>query len=169
MGEWRCRSTILDLSNRWRRVVSFTLLPIYSQGPSLRYPLDRMLCMSQSRPRRYGEEQNHLLLPGIEAHSSAVHPVTQSLYRLSYPGSGIDIVTCQPFVGLRNGALLGSRPVKKSSAQPRWRHTSGVRECHVCLCGCQETSRHLVRLQREWGTWRNSTVERPVRPLLGCR
>jgi hypothetical protein len=30
-----------------------------------------------------------------------------------------NIVTCQPFVGLRNGAWLGSRPVNKSSAQPR--------------------------------------------------
>jgi hypothetical protein len=80
-----------------------------------------------------------------------------------------DIVTCQPIVGLRNRSLRGSRPVNKSSAQPRWRHTSGVRECHVCLRGCQETSRHPVRLQREWGTWRNSTVERPVRPLLGYR
>jgi hypothetical protein len=28
-------------------------------------------------------------------------------------------VTCQPFVGLRNGAWLGSRPVDNSSAQPR--------------------------------------------------
>jgi hypothetical protein len=29
------------------------------------------------------------------------------------------IVTCQPIVGLRSRALLGSRPVNKSSAQPR--------------------------------------------------
>jgi hypothetical protein len=42
-------------------------------------------------------------------------------------------------------------------------------ECHVCLRDCQKTCRHLVRLQREWGTWRNSTVERPVWPLLGYR
>jgi hypothetical protein len=48
----------------------------------------------------------------------------------------VNIVTCQPFVGLRNGALLGSRPVNNSSAQSRWRHTSGVREGHVCLRGC---------------------------------
>jgi hypothetical protein len=58
---------------------------------------------------------------------------------------------------------------KQDSAQARWSHTSGVRECHVCLRGCQETSRHPVSLQREWGTWRNSTVERPVRPVLGYR
>jgi hypothetical protein len=31
----------------------------------------------------------------------------------------VDVVTCQPFVGLRNGEWLGSRPVNKSSAQPR--------------------------------------------------
>jgi hypothetical protein len=74
------------------------------------------------------------------------------LFRLSSVKWHHYIVTCQPFVGSRNGALLGSRLVNKSSAQPRWRHTSGVRECQVCLHDCQETSRHLVRLQREWGT-----------------
>jgi hypothetical protein len=58
---------------------------------------------------------------------------------------------------------------KQDSSQARWRHTSGVRECHVCLRGCQETSLHPVRLQREWGTWRDSAVERPARPLLGYR
>jgi hypothetical protein len=79
------------------------------------------------------------------------------------------IVTCQPFVGLRNWAWLGSRPVNNSSAQPWRRHTSRIKECRLCLRGCQETSRHPVRLQREWGTWRNNTVERPVRPLLGYR
>jgi hypothetical protein len=91
------------------------------------------------------------------------------------------IVTCQPFVGSRNRALLGSRQLNASrtttrsaavgkavfapcralpcravpsaaAQQPRWRH--------MCLRGCQETSRHLVRLQGEWETWRNSTVER---------
>jgi hypothetical protein len=28
-GEWRCSSTILDLSTRWRSVVSFTLWTLY--------------------------------------------------------------------------------------------------------------------------------------------
>jgi hypothetical protein len=99
-----------------------------------------------------------------------------------------NIVTCQPSIGLRSRALLGSRQLNASRAntrsaavgeamfapyravpsrtapsaatqQARWRHTSGVRERHMCLRGCQETSRHLVRLQGEWETWRNSTVE----------
>jgi hypothetical protein len=78
-----------------------------------------------------------------------------------------------PLLGCATGVAQQSvarQPTgKQDSAQARWRHTSGVRKCHVCLRGCQETSRHLVRLQREWGTWRNSTVERPVRPLLGYR
>jgi hypothetical protein len=76
-----------------------------------------------------------------------------------------NIVTCQRIVGLCGGGTRVCNPplsvnsVNKTSAQARWRHTSGVRECHMCLRGCQETSRHLVRLQREWDTWRNSTVE----------
>jgi hypothetical protein len=84
-------------------------------------------------------------------------------------------VTCQRVAGLCGGGTrvcnppLSARLVNETSAQARWRHTSGVRECHVCLRGCQETSRYTVRLQREWETWRNSTVERPVRPVLGYR
>jgi hypothetical protein len=33
-GEWKCSSTILDLGTRWRRVVSFTLRPLYIQWKS---------------------------------------------------------------------------------------------------------------------------------------
>jgi hypothetical protein len=32
MGEWRYSSTILDLSIRWRSVVSFTLQSLYPRG-----------------------------------------------------------------------------------------------------------------------------------------
>jgi hypothetical protein len=41
------------------------------------------------------------------------------LSRRQYAGQNHDTVACQPFVGLRNGAWLGTRPVNKSSAQPR--------------------------------------------------
>jgi hypothetical protein len=41
IGGWRYSSTILDLSTRWRWVVSFTPLPLYPRGNSPRYPLDR--------------------------------------------------------------------------------------------------------------------------------
>jgi hypothetical protein len=60
------------------------------------------------------------------------------------------IVACQPFVGWRNG-VARHRPVNKVSAQARWRHMFTwlpVDEPPSC------------RLQREWGMWRNSTVER---------
>jgi hypothetical protein len=72
-------------------------------------------------------------------------------------------------IGVAQQSVARQPTGKQDSAQARWRHTSGVREYHVCVRGCQETSRHPVRLQREWGTWRNNTVERPVRPLLGYR
>jgi len=38
---------ILDLSTRWRWVVSFTPRPLYPQGKSSRYPLHRRLGRSQ--------------------------------------------------------------------------------------------------------------------------
>jgi hypothetical protein len=64
---------------------------------------------------------------------------------------GEDIVTCQRVVGLCGGGTrvcnlpLSTNSENETSAQARWRHTSGVRECHMCLRGCQETSRHFVR------------------------
>jgi hypothetical protein len=39
-------------------VVSFTPRPLYPQGKSLRYPLDRRLGGPQSRSGRHGEEKN---------------------------------------------------------------------------------------------------------------
>jgi hypothetical protein len=65
VGQWRYSSTILDLSTRWRWVVSFTLLQLYPRGKSTRYPFDRRVGGPQSRPGRCGEEKN-LALPGIE-------------------------------------------------------------------------------------------------------
>jgi hypothetical protein len=41
MGEWRYSSTIPILGTRWRRVVSFTLLPPNPGRKSRRYPPDR--------------------------------------------------------------------------------------------------------------------------------
>jgi hypothetical protein len=51
---------------RWRWVVSFTPRPLYSQGKSPWYPLDRRLCGPQSRSGRGGEEENSQPLPGLE-------------------------------------------------------------------------------------------------------
>jgi hypothetical protein len=41
-----------DLSNRWRRVVSFTPQPIYPHGRGPRYPFDRRLGGPQNRSGR---------------------------------------------------------------------------------------------------------------------
>jgi hypothetical protein len=35
MGEWRYSSTFLDLRIRWKRMVSFTPLPLYPPGKEL--------------------------------------------------------------------------------------------------------------------------------------
>jgi hypothetical protein len=57
---------IRDLGTRWRWVVSFTPRPLYPQGNSPWYPLDRSLGGPQSRSGRGGEEKNSQPLPGIE-------------------------------------------------------------------------------------------------------
>jgi hypothetical protein len=49
---------ILDLGTRWRWVVSFAPWPLYPQGKSPSYTLDRRLGGLQSRSGRGGEEKN---------------------------------------------------------------------------------------------------------------
>jgi hypothetical protein len=49
---------ILDLGTRWRWVVSFTCRPLYPQGKSLWYPLNRRLVAPQ-RPSGHGGEEKY--------------------------------------------------------------------------------------------------------------
>jgi hypothetical protein len=56
-------------------VVSFTTLPLYSQGKSHWYSLDRRLGGLQSRSGCGGEEKNSQPLPGLEP--PIIHPVAQ--------------------------------------------------------------------------------------------
>jgi hypothetical protein len=72
MGEWRYRTTILDLGTRWRWMVSFTPLPFYTQGRSPTYPLCRRLGGSQSQSGHCGEEKKSLALAGNQ--TPAIQP-----------------------------------------------------------------------------------------------
>jgi hypothetical protein len=56
--------SFFDLGTRWRWVVSFTPRPLYPQGKSPSYPLDRSLGGPQSRSGRGGEEKNSQPPPG---------------------------------------------------------------------------------------------------------
>jgi hypothetical protein len=58
MGERRYRSTILDLSTSWRRVVSFTPQLLYPQRKSPQCPLDRRLGGLQSQSGSCRKEKN---------------------------------------------------------------------------------------------------------------
>jgi len=49
---------ILVFGTRWRRVVSFMPRPLYPQGKSPQYPLDKRLGGSQNHSGRGGEEKN---------------------------------------------------------------------------------------------------------------
>jgi hypothetical protein len=74
MGEWMYRSTY-----SW--VVSFTLCRLYAQGKSPPYTLDRRLGLDDV------ERRNILTLPRLELRRLGRPVRSQSLYRLSYPGS----------------------------------------------------------------------------------
>jgi hypothetical protein len=66
---------IIDIGSRWRWVVSFTPRPLYPQGKSPLYPLDRRLGGPQSRSGRGGEEKNSQHIPGLEP--PIIQPVAQ--------------------------------------------------------------------------------------------
>jgi hypothetical protein len=57
IGEWMYNS-FFDLSTRWRWVVNFTSRPLYPQGKSPWYPLNRRLGGPQSRSGSVDEEKN---------------------------------------------------------------------------------------------------------------
>jgi hypothetical protein len=67
--------SILDLGTRWRWVVIFTPRPLYPQGKSSWYPLDRRLGGAQSRSGRDDEEKNSQSLLGLEL--PIIQPVAQ--------------------------------------------------------------------------------------------
>jgi hypothetical protein len=81
MGAWIVDPRFLDLGTSWRWVVSFTPLPLYSRGKSLRYPLDRRRGGPQSPSGRRGERK-FLILPGLERRPFGRPCRSQSLYRL---------------------------------------------------------------------------------------
>jgi hypothetical protein len=65
---WGSGSTAphIDLATRWRQVISVTSWPLYPQGKSPRYPLDRRLGGPQSRSGCGGEEKNSQNLLGLK-------------------------------------------------------------------------------------------------------
>jgi hypothetical protein len=71
-GSGGIASRIIDLGTRWKWVINFTPRPLYHQGKSPRYPLDRGLGGPQSPSGRGGEEKNSQPPPGHE-HSLALY------------------------------------------------------------------------------------------------
>jgi hypothetical protein len=80
----------LGSSRRW--VVSFMPLPLYPQGKSSRYPLDRRLGGPQSRCGRHGETKI-FAPPGLKPRSLGRPARSQSLYRLRYHSYKKNVVT----------------------------------------------------------------------------
>jgi hypothetical protein len=85
MGKWRYGSTILDLGTRWRWVVSFTPLPLYTRGKSPRYPLDWEQG-GHTVGLKAVVERKFLPLPGREPPlSSSVGGWRRNLYNTEFP------------------------------------------------------------------------------------
>jgi hypothetical protein len=75
LGSGGITPRILDLSTRLRWAVSFTPRPLYLQGKSPSYPLDRRLGGPQNLSGRGCEEKNSQPLPALEP--SVIQPVAQ--------------------------------------------------------------------------------------------
>jgi hypothetical protein len=78
---------IFYLGSRWRWVVSFTPRPLYSQGKSPWYPLDRRLGGPYSRSGRGGGEKNSQPPQGIKPWNLDSPARSPALYQLSYHDS----------------------------------------------------------------------------------
>jgi hypothetical protein len=63
-------------------MVSFTPLPLYPWEESSRYPLNKRLSGFKSLSWSYGEEENILLLSGIEPLSSNLFAIPTELCRI---------------------------------------------------------------------------------------
>jgi hypothetical protein len=70
MGEWRYSSTILDFSARWRRVVSFKRLPLYTREQRPQYPFYRRLGRPKVGPNAV--EKRKIFYPN-ENRTSSLH------------------------------------------------------------------------------------------------
>jgi hypothetical protein len=85
MGEWMYRSTFLDLSASWRRVVSFTTRPLYSRGKSPWYPLAKRLGGPRNRSGR--REENSCHYRDSNSDLSVVHPVASRYTDCAIPAT----------------------------------------------------------------------------------
>jgi hypothetical protein len=118
MGEWRYSSTILHLDNRWRWVVSFTLLLLYTRVPSPRYPLDMRLGGTQNRSGRCGEEKT---LTPTENRAPAVQPLARRFVDWAIP-TPLKMYT-------KYNIKVNQMPSQK------WIHTKDWGEIMCCLVG----------------------------------
>jgi hypothetical protein len=94
VGSGGIAQRILDLSTSWRWI--FMHRPLYPQGKSSCYPLDRRLGGPQSWSGRGGEERNSQPLPGLEP--PIIQPVAQrytnELSRLLFVVGNIPKICC---------------------------------------------------------------------------
>jgi hypothetical protein len=81
LEEQRFRSSCLNLGIRWRWVTSFTFQPLYSQGRSHRYILDRGLGGTQRRPGHFVRGKFPCFCRKSNHDSSISQLVAQSLCR----------------------------------------------------------------------------------------
>jgi hypothetical protein len=100
-----------DFGTKLMWVVSFTHRPLYHQGKSPWYPLDKRLPGAQCRSGRNGEEKNSQPLPGLEP--PIIQPVAQRYttelsWLMLQLCSILEIETAQPLSILKKNSFFFS-------------------------------------------------------------
>jgi hypothetical protein len=85
---------ILDLGTTWRWVVNFTPRPLYPQGNSPFYPLDRRLGGPQSRSEHDGEKKNCQPLPDSNPRLSTLGKYPLRFLYLYWGGGREMVLVC---------------------------------------------------------------------------
>jgi hypothetical protein len=94
-------------------VVSFTPRPLYPQGKSPWYSLDRRLGGPQSRSGRGGEDKNSQPPPGIEPQNPDRPAHSPALYRMSYHGSKLFLYSSK-----KTGWIIGGSSPDTAVSRP---------------------------------------------------
>jgi hypothetical protein len=141
---WRSGGTaphVLDLGTKWRWLVSFTPRPLYLQGNSPHYSLDRMLGRPQSRSGRDSEVKNSQYLTEIKPYNSGRPACSQSLYRLKYHGSYLQHTETK--CEFRSAAILLYKKKKITSTEVTY---SSKIYCHIKLSYISTLAAMLISL-----------------------
>jgi hypothetical protein len=99
---------ILDLSTSWKRVVSFTVQPLYLRGESSRYLLDRRLWWAPEPAWMTWRGEKSCPYWDSNSDSSAIQPIASHYTNCAIPDPKLGIVANENFVTVKRKLKITS-------------------------------------------------------------